>query len=370
MLFIVPTYECNLRCKYCYEKPLQEDESCRKEYIDASKFYGDMVDYFTYIRDNRDLGFTDKHEGLVFHGGEPTTVSVDYLLELRSHFERAKKEILGKDDRQRKFPIVTNGVRLIKDEKYRDEILPHLSQITLSYDPAAQESMRSPGIGFNEYLKLITYLVEEHNLKIGLLMQLSEGNVDKPDEFMDELTQIVDVAGRNLGRTRIQHVHNAYIDISSAQYSPTSIKKFFARAQERFREADAMGKPISERTTYHYLKRGITSWSRCNTYGSICTRSLGGYFLIITYGPRGFSLACPGKNYDNLGSITELQESVKVSENIQELYTEKRNAMCIGCKYKHLCNDCVYEFLGDNIGFYDGVKCKHFFEEAMSWNEA
>jgi len=104
---ILCTSECNLRCKYCFEKPFQKNDVINNEIIrsDFNRFLDKSFDKF--MCELIDINREQKREtSITFHGGEPLLVGYDLL---KKAFERLPKQ------HKIKISTQTNGT-LITDE--------------------------------------------------------------------------------------------------------------------------------------------------------------------------------------------------------------------------------------------------------------
>lgn len=84
---IILTYDCNLRCSYCYEKNLRLNG---KEWVEK-RLSSDMIDKIYKVIDHFDNNGDDKSKSIVLFGGEPLLPEnreiVQYIL------QEGKKEI-------------------------------------------------------------------------------------------------------------------------------------------------------------------------------------------------------------------------------------------------------------------------------------
>ena len=95
------TNRCNLNCQYCYEyegkRPLGQDMS--------QKLFRKTVDLI--------LITTKKHSvNLLFHGGEPTLLSLDWFRDSVNYVHK-KAEVIGK---KTSFSIQTNLIDISDDK--------------------------------------------------------------------------------------------------------------------------------------------------------------------------------------------------------------------------------------------------------------
>lgn len=132
---IILTERCNLRCKYCYEKSMQEFENGLEKKWD----YDMKTPVDSEVSVKKLKSFLKPEDTLIFYGGEPL-VMIDKI-----------KEIM--DNVSCKFMIQTNGVLL---DKLPIEYLMRLDKMLVSIDGTKERD--NWGKGNFHYDKIISNL--------------------------------------------------------------------------------------------------------------------------------------------------------------------------------------------------------------------
>lgn len=120
-VLVKPTHNCNLDCKYCYDKPFRE------------KIHGVMtMDILHQIC--RLLSEYTSSVVWIWHGGEPTVVGLEW-------YERAYREVFPQYPMlDFEFHMMTNGVNL--DERWYEFTKKHNIQVGMSYNAYYQTQLR------------------------------------------------------------------------------------------------------------------------------------------------------------------------------------------------------------------------------------
>ena len=160
------TYDCNFRCKYCFEK--QSSKCYAKEYMSEDVAYR-TIEYIKYLKEklNDEIGIT-------FYGGEPLlNVPIIKLI-----VEKTK-------DFVRYYDIITNGFLIdeyIDDLMYIKNITNNRLTLGVSYDYSLQDKHRKE----NTYLKIRNniLLLHKHNITFDTITVLTKEDFSHIDEVV------------------------------------------------------------------------------------------------------------------------------------------------------------------------------------------
>ena len=161
---IIPTYSCNLRCAYCYEKLLRRNT---REWL-TKCMDKEMVDCAFEAMETLDP-VSKKHKSLSFYGGEP--------------FQKENREIVEYIFRQARqkgftmFSAITNGVDL---DHYLDLLGPdgkiRFIQVTLDGPEGIHDKRRVLADGRGTFHQISSNITKALELKITVSVRI---NVDR-----------------------------------------------------------------------------------------------------------------------------------------------------------------------------------------------
>jgi len=177
---IILTYNCNLRCKYCYEKHLRT----RGEKWLSKKLDFKMIDKIYEVVDHFDALGDDKSKSIALYGGEPLLPEnreiVEYIM------EKGTK-------RERRFAIITNGTTL---DEYMDIIEKYpieRIQVTIDGIKHVHDKRRFTKEGkgtFDKIISNLNYLVNHSSIQVDLKIALDNENYGRIDELTQYLREL------------------------------------------------------------------------------------------------------------------------------------------------------------------------------------
>jgi uncharacterized protein len=180
----ITTYNCNLRCGYCFQDHMRTDENFRHllRAIDrpmVDRFFKAMPEI--EARHGVEQGDAPLHRKLGFFGGEPFLARnrpiVDYII--------GQVLAIGEGS----FWAVSNGTELEAYEDLLSRDLISSIQITMDGPPAAHDQRRIYADGSGSFEKIarnITMCLEK-GVRIELRMNVDRGNIDQVPELADEI---------------------------------------------------------------------------------------------------------------------------------------------------------------------------------------
>lgn len=154
---IILTERCNLKCKYCYEKSMQEFDNGLDEKFD----YDMRTPVDTEVNVEKLKKFLKKDDTLIFYGGEPL-VKIDKIMEIM-------------DNVNCRFAIQTNGIFL---DKLPKEYLMKIGKMLISIDGDKIRTNENRGKGVYELVLRNLKKIRNENYKGEIVARMT---IEKPD---------------------------------------------------------------------------------------------------------------------------------------------------------------------------------------------
>ncbi len=322
---ILLTYDCNLRCKYCYEQNLRkngEDWITKKLTIDMVDKIYNVIDYFDKLGD-------DKSIEIVLFGGEPLLPEnipiVEYILK-------------NGTKRGRKFAIVTNGTTL---DQYMDLITTYpVTRVQITIDGTKEIHDRRrfyiDGTGtFDKIISNLKLLASHKETKIDIKISIDEENRQNIESLVGYLKQIGLINQKHI-KAYLAPVFASQKETESDYNRDRMMGEIFGFYQKnRSEEIWANGL-----NSYHPLERIFQTglWEPKYAYcksnqGQICYDPVGD--LYCCWESVGLKEICVGQFYPELKFFPEYEKWT----NRMILNLEK----CRKCKFALLCGGgCAY----------------------------
>jgi uncharacterized protein len=177
---LVPTYNCNLRCSYCYERHLRtRGEEWLEETLDP-----EQIDQIFFAIDRFDEGAPCPAKSLVvLYGGEPllwrNREIVEYILQTGA-------------ERGHSFAIVTNGFRLREFAPLLSKYPIDYVHVTLDGPPEVHNARRFTASGEGTFDRIIQGMNEarQHELAIQIRIPLDVATAEHVPELAERLNQL------------------------------------------------------------------------------------------------------------------------------------------------------------------------------------
>lgn len=306
---IILSEKCNLQCRYCYGKSLNEFENSLDK-----KFKFDYSDpCLSSVNIEKLKKFLKKDDVLVFYGGEPL-VNIEKL-----------KEII--DNIHVKFRMQSNGILL---DKLPIEYLKKIDKILISLDGDEERTDFNRGEG--TYEKVISNLKDAR--KKGYSGEFV-GRMTISQEFPDIYEQVLNLV-KLIDEGILDSIHfQLDVGFYEGDFDKEKISKFFSEYKKSLKKLiDWWIKRIKEGKVYKiYPFVGIVSplLQGKNNCGLRCGAGHSGYAITTS----GKIVACP---------IMNCIEDFKAGDlNSNKLKKFDCAEECSGCEVYDLCGGrCMY----------------------------
>jgi uncharacterized protein len=322
---IIPTYDCCLRCTYCYEKTVRASEEY-KTVINEEK----LQNIFRII-DNL-VSPNQKHIQITLFGGEP------FLLKNKLIIEKIIKE---GSKRNAIFNAYTNGIEL----KHFQDILKLGSFekfiFTLDGPPSIHNQRRIYPIdrehSFAKTIESIEFILNKNYAqKIKINIKLDQENIDHIQELADFIKM------KRWHRDKRIEIVCSNVVYACKSKNEISLEELIEYLFKRHRNIPDWLKIFKINFPgLNFFEKVFTQKAPVLNF-STCLAHEGG----IVFDPCGRMFTCPGIVIFPEQKIGEYFPKIKFSHNILREW-HRRNVFslkkCRECKYKFLCGGgCAY----------------------------
>lgn len=176
---LIPSYNCNLKCSYCFEQKYDHTKSSKIDnWISyAFQFIDNQVKHFC---DYNRLNVLPKDIIITLMGGEP--LLIENLRDI--------EEIIDKlEQRGYSYNIITNGYHVEHFISIFSKYKPQAIQITLDGTKEIHDSRRMNKLGEGSFDKIVSnihYLIDMKIL-VHIRMNIDRSNINSLKEFCDKL---------------------------------------------------------------------------------------------------------------------------------------------------------------------------------------
>ena len=323
-----PTNNCNLACKYCYDK--NNHEVCDKLRDNATnKFLENenlLVDGINKLFEN------EKQPKLIFHGGEPLLVRSEVLSDF------CKKLNYNNNIN---YSIQTNGTLIDKDTIKLFNNYKFNVGISLDGCNEKQNNARvyiNNRNTFNTVMKKIK-LLKENNIRTGLVMSVSKNHISQEKELYDF------IANNNI-HCNIRPVFNATGDFEKSILTDKEYIDFFNNLFDIW--FDDKEKRVGTRQI-HELYDALKEELDINYKPPLCNKSKDCFKSFISLDVEGELHSCNRLygvekfHYGNINNMTieEIQNCINILCKERE---KTINNKCSNCERLDKCyGGCVAE---------------------------
>lgn len=314
-ILVKPTHRCNLDCKYCYDKPYRESikEDMTLEILDRMvKLLSEHTEKVIFI----------------WHGGEPTLVSLDW-------YKKAYEEIFPKYPMiDFEFSIMSNGINY--NEEWFEFFKKYNIKPGASYNSSYQTQLRcSSQCNYNQKKEMkLSKKIEESlkeakndGLDIGVIEVITGLNYKNQIEIYEYYkNNKISLCMNHIFHTT--QTEKNKLEVSAKEYSEEFIKYF------KHWLFDKNG--VSERSAEEALASviGLTSRLTCKNedcrYKWLCVNPLGEIYPCDRYFPEKYKV---GTVFE-YNSINDALQS-----KVYQMYSDE-----IQCRFDSNCKKCGYWF--------------------------
>lgn len=316
VFIIKTTYDCNLRCRYCYESDRQPSE--KMNFSTLSSLISKIGKYAVRTQNAAEF---------IWHGGEPLLAGIDFY----------KKAVQLQKDVEGNFDYInsiqTNGILL--DNNFADFFNENKFFVGISIDgpPTIHNSQRIGQSKKDNYREVYSALVrmDERGNRPGALAVFTRKTLEYIDEFYEYFRdRSLSVKLNPLIKDgRAKSKDGAHLHITPEEYGYGLIYLFNRWVKEP--ELTFTINPL-----YNYIRSIISSKVyECNQSGSCFN-----YFKIF---PNGNVSLCGFQPYKNniLGNINNIDLELIINSSIRENYIKIKSSIknsCGSCEYFGICN--------------------------------
>lgn len=165
-----PTYLCNLRCYYCYARNERDSVQLKMSIPEAIAAFNWISHYCSFAGID--------HVNIIWHGGEPLLMGVNFYEEIISYAISKFKEygIKLHNAIQTNATLITDDyIKLFK--KYFD------SKIGISLDYNSSYRVDIHGNNINKQLEYKLKILSNSNIQVGAICMISPENINNPIEM-------------------------------------------------------------------------------------------------------------------------------------------------------------------------------------------
>lgn len=248
---LLPTYNCNFRCTYCYERHRLKRGS---EWLERTMSRELVDSIFTQLKDYKERGF--KLTGCTLFGGEPLLAGNEELI----RYICAKCRELDMS-----ISAVTNGYYLDRFIDIIDEYKIGSFQITVDGTEEVHNRMRPLAGGGRNYGKIIenVKLALDHDVKVSMRVNVNRTNISGIRPLIDELNAIGLTGHKNFSYY-FKSAHDNYMPQNENTVHDSEVVKELISTGSNYMEAvrlDSSYSSISERIAGWLDKKSWPSMS-------------------------------------------------------------------------------------------------------------
>jgi len=329
---LMPTYQCNLRCPYCFQDHMRRDPAYGHL---LRTMQPEMVDriYKGILQIEATYGVADKDSRTVtLFGGEPLLADsrpiVEYIMQK------------GRESRNTAFSAITNGTDL---DAYRDLLGPGklgFLQITIDGPPAEHDRRRiyADGSGTFERIAANVTMALDLGVRISLRMNIDRQNIHGLPELAEEFITRGWTKYREFG-AYVAPVH-ASSDNTDAKTTFNSWQLNQAMAELKRRHPAVTRISVEDDGLFNRARQVFDQ--RSDPYPSFKASFCGAHTSMFVIDAFGDIYACWERTGDPAIRIGAIREDGEVAMNraITEQWRSRNvtsNPVCRRCRYSTYC---------------------------------
>ncbi len=347
----MPTYNCNLRCPYCYQDHMRSDPAF-KHLLDTTmqpELVDRIFEAMPQIEAHHNVPEdTQSRLSIGFYGGEPLLEQNRSIVEYIVNKALAQGEV--------GFSAVTNATEL---HAYRDLLGPDKIsslQITLDGPPYEHDQRRvyADGSGSFEHIASNITTALDLDVRVSVRLNIDRNNIHQLPELTDEI--IAQGWDRHKGfsaYTSAIHATNDKTDVKTTM-SSWELDKALTEMRQQYPNMRVIQRPddgLRDRIWRIFDKQANPM---PNFKASFCAAHVGMYII----DPFGDLYACWERTNDpeiRIGHITKDGDVVLNSE-IEQTWrsrTVTSNPTCLKCRYAFYCGGgCAARALNHHNEFF------------------
>lgn len=329
LLTIIPTYNCNFNCSYCYQRQLEKIGYEYDTSIISTELLNSIEAYIVELTRNK------RKFHIEWFGGEPL-LAENIIID----FNYRIKEICNRNDCRYTSSIITNGYLLTEELAKRlknSGIVGAL--ITIDGSEKVHNKRRFLKDGRGSYDIILNNIINASKyLKINIRINIDEDNAEHIIELF-----------YNLNETNINKKNVEVIIVPTATIGSCS----------NYLKNEYLNKKILEIFSV-ISKLGFSTQKNTITRNTNCAAKKNNFFVIDL---NGKIYKCPTlAGHPNISDgIFDLKESqIKLNYNgiLWNVWEPFDDENCIECKYLPICfGKCIYD---DMFKQYNDYKIKNF----------
>lgn len=361
---IVPNLDCNYRCTYCFERPMQKTIRIASSEISHQRSNVVMTPAMVDAA-FRAIGEIEAQTGsraphLVLYGGEPLDrTNLDIV---RCIVERAERE-------GRYFSAISNGHDLVH---FADLLGPtRIAEVQVSFDGLREQHDRtrvslSKTSSFDTIVAAITHVLKETRVQVQLRLHVEPHNIDT----VEHLLAFFEARGWLDSERVVAYANVVYrkdqASAVSTMVTASELATRFRLLQKRYPMFFPSAPAVHAART---IADAILENRRAGARASYCAANTGNYI----FAPDGAIYACwesIGKACSRLGTFEAGRPSL-IPSQVQKWFTRKASTIpqCSTCAYKLVCGGGCAQFAEYNHGDQQHAYCDDFqatFRQALA----
>lgn len=315
-IVLIPTYNCNFRCVYCFE---QHRLSRGQEWLEHTMTPSMLDDIFRQVKDFKARGYSVKSCSL--YGGEPLLARNKDLI--RDICERCRENDMS-------VSAVTNGYDLDSFIDIIDEFKFSSLQITVDGLKEIHDQQRPFAGGGNSYDKIMSNigLALEHGINVSVRSNVTDRNISGIKTLQEEFK-----SRGFTDKSCFRYYFRAVFDSDNAVSDEDVLN-------ELIRTGTPLEEAIRLARVYFQIEEGLSSWlnkkivPRLNP--TFCGAENGAY-VIDPYGKIFSCWELVGKDGEETGFIDGGRFMYNFNIAKWRTRTSDRMPKCSKCPYLMLC---------------------------------
>lgn len=315
-IVLMPTYDCNLRCVYCYER---HRLSRGLEWLEHTMTPSVLEDIFMQVKDFKARGYIVK--SCTLYGGEPLLARNKALI--RDICERCRENDLT-------ISAITNGCELEHFIDIIEEFKFTNLQITVDGLKEIHDSQRPFADGGSSYDKIMNNigLALKRGIGVSLRSNITGKSISGIKNLMDEF--------KSRGFTDNSHFRYYF---KAAEYDMSTVSDADV-LNELIRTGISHEEAVRLESSYIFAERGFASWMGKNTFPVLNPTycgSMSGMYVIDPYGKIFPCWDTVGKDGEEIGFVED--GGFMYNFNVAKWHTRTSDRMqeCSKCPFLMLC---------------------------------